>query len=203
MARKDAQETQDANVQARKQADAEQDEQAEANRALPPGGGGVDDVDDAGNRRDASPQAGQANESGPAVEGNMDLNAVKAGITDTSRAEGIAAAEAGNAQVAAQFEREAQIGYRGFNPDPAPFDHYTLRGRALDLPVPETDPGMYAESIGADRQAAARFPSHPDVRDADQGPALEQTMIPPDGKDANVRAQEEGLSDTLAAEANK
>jgi hypothetical protein len=50
------------------------------------------------------------------------------------------------AQVQEKMDAEQARGYRGYNPDPTPNEHYTFAGAAAGKPTPETDPALAAKA---------------------------------------------------------
>lgn len=49
-------------------------------------------------------------------------------------------------EVQEKVDEENARGYRGFNPDPTPNEHYTFQGQAAGKPTPETDPALAAKA---------------------------------------------------------
>lgn len=60
------------------------------------------------------------------------------------------------AQVQEKMDAEQAQGYRGYNPDITPNEHYTFMGQAAGKPTPETDPHMAAMN----GRAVERHPGH-------------------------------------------
>lgn len=68
--------------------------------------------------------------------------------------------DAGEAQMQAQFDKEAEQGYRGYHVDPTPNSAYTVAGVTSGEPTPETDDEAFAKTLErrreADRMGGAR-----------------------------------------------
>lgn len=109
----------------------------------------------------------QAHGDVPLSQASGEDTAAKAGLgadddragAQTSAAEGVAAAEAGNLRVQEQVDAENIAGYRGVNPDPTPNRNYTAEGAARGLPTPETDADAYQAAQQALRAGGGRFPA--------------------------------------------
>ena len=86
----------------------------------------------------------------------------------TSAADGVAAAEAGNQRVQDQVDAENAAGFRGLNVDPTPNFNYTSAGVAEGAPTPETDAGAYDDAHLALHAGGGRFKAE-DVRAAREG----------------------------------
>jgi hypothetical protein len=49
-------------------------------------------------------------------------------------------------RVQEKVDEENAQGFRGYNPDPTPNEHYTFAGQAAGKPTPETDPAFAAKA---------------------------------------------------------
>jgi hypothetical protein len=111
--------------------------------------------------------ATQAHGDVPPSQASAEDIAAKAGLAadddragaQTSAAEGVAAAEAGNLRVQEQVDAENVAGYRGLNVDPTPNRNYTSAGVAEGAPTPETDPDAWADANRALVAGGGRFPT--------------------------------------------
>lgn len=59
------------------------------------------------------------------------------------------------AEVQAQADKEAELGYRGIEADITPNENYTVAGVTSGAPTPETDKG-HAESVRKHQQGVER-----------------------------------------------
>jgi hypothetical protein len=110
--------------------------------------------------------ATQAHGDVPPSGATAEDTAAKAGLAagddradaQTSAAEGVAAAEAGNLQVQERVDAENVAGFRGLNVDPTPNLAYTSEGVAAGMPTPETDADAWETANRALRAGGGRFP---------------------------------------------
>jgi hypothetical protein len=66
-------------------------------------------------------------------------------MADETKAKDVKAAP-DKAVVQEKVDAENEQGFRGYNPDPTPNEHYTFEGAAAGKPTPETDPEMAAKA---------------------------------------------------------